>query len=188
MKREERLNTFKTELGLIIDPKVRTFVETCIENLPEYFFEIPASSTGKYHPQFSLNDGGLVRHTQCAVRILSELFALDMFRSLVEDRDYAIAALILHDGLKSGNPKQAYTVHEHPLLVSNFIMRLCKTKEDSDIAAKICPLIESHMGQWTTNKYSKITLPKPETHLQKVVHLADYLASRKIYDYFYGVI
>ena len=33
------------------------------------------------------------------------------------------------------------------------------------------------MGQWNTNSTAK--LPTPETQDQKVLHLADYLASRK---------
>ena len=35
------------------------------------------------------------------------------------------------------------------------------------------------MGEWSTDKRSSIVLPKPETEMQKMVHLADYLASRK---------
>ena len=46
---------------------------TLIELLPNYFFEVPASSTGKYHPEFALGDGGLIRHTKVAVRIAYEL-------------------------------------------------------------------------------------------------------------------
>lgn len=43
----------------------------------------------------------------------------------------------------------------------------------------IYDLIASHMGQWNTNDYVNIVLPKPKTQLEKFVHLCDYLASRK---------
>jgi len=40
--------------------------------------------------------------------------------------------------------------------------------------------IESHMGQWNTDKrYPSVVLPKPENKYQIMIHLADYLASRK---------
>lgn len=42
--------------------------------------------------------------------------------------------------------------------------------------------IESHMGQWNTSNKVKdkgIILPKPNDKYQEIVHLADYLASRK---------
>jgi uncharacterized protein (DUF3820 family) len=43
----------------------------------------------------------------------------------------------------------------------------------------IAHCIESHMGQWSTDKKSSVVLPKPEDVYQHFVHLADYLASRK---------
>ena len=37
------VNTFKNE-------DIREFALYCMENLPEYFWSIPASTSGKYHP------------------------------------------------------------------------------------------------------------------------------------------
>ena len=49
----------------------------------------------------------------------------------------------------------------------------------------IAGAVASHMGKWTTSKYSDIVLPRPKTDIQKCVHLCDYLASRKhlIFDF-----
>jgi len=187
MKNSEKLETFRTELNLISFPEVRKFTEKCVCNLPDYFFDVAASSTGKYHPKFSLGEGGLVRHTQIACRIANDLFNMEMFNKLFPEKCYAIAALILHDGVKHGNPKQAYTVHEHPNLASDLIMATAETDEEKKIALKICPLVESHMGQWNKNKRSRVALAKPSTPLEKFVHLCDYIASRKTFDYFYDV-
>ena len=41
---------FKKELEYIKSDKIRNACKEMIELLPDYFFEIPASSTGKYHP------------------------------------------------------------------------------------------------------------------------------------------
>ena len=53
--------------------------------------------------------------------------------------------------------------------------------EDDDLE-DIARLIETHMGQWNTDKREDIILPKPKSELGKIVHLADYLASRKDID------
>ncbi len=88
-------------------------------------------------------------------------------------------AIIMHDGLKKGNPEEEYTRFDHPLLVSKLIMENAKNlKMDIDNIRKMCSLIESHMGKWNTSKYSNIELPVPTTELQRYVHRADYLASR----------
>ena len=47
----------------------------------------------------------------------------------------------------------------------------------------ISDVISSHMGEWNTNQYSKVILPKPETKYQKFIHLCDYLASRKFLNF-----
>jgi hypothetical protein len=96
-----------------------------------------------------------------------------------DDKDLIIMALILHDGLKKGLPEEEYTRFDHPLLISKLIMENTKNLEmDIDDIRKMCMLIESHMGKWNTNKYSKVELPVPKTEMQRFVHRCDYLASR----------
>jgi len=88
-------------------------------------------------------------------------------------------ALTLHDGLKKGEKEEKYTRFDHPLLVSKLILsHASELNMDTYNVRKICSLIESHMGKWNTNKYSKIELPVPRNDLEKYVHRCDYLASR----------
>ena len=47
-----------------------------IEYVPDFFWEIGASSTGKYHPAFSQGEGGLVRHTKAVVAFANELLRM----------------------------------------------------------------------------------------------------------------
>ena len=68
-----KADIFKTELGYIKEDDIREKAIKVINMLPDYFFEVPASSTGKYHPSFSQGEGGLVRHTKAAVNIANEL-------------------------------------------------------------------------------------------------------------------
>ena len=72
---------FETELNYISDDKIRDSTRYLLEKLPDYFYTMPASTSGKYHPEFSLGEGGLVRHTKAAVRIAVELFRDNIFNT-----------------------------------------------------------------------------------------------------------
>lgn len=171
---------FLKEIPLIQTDNIRQFLEYCIANLPDYFFHVAASSSGKYHPEYALEDGGLLRHTKAAVWIANELFNLDMFKFTQEEKDLILVALFLHDGQKQGK-REGNTVFDHPIHAANFVKQ-CHIETDllnDDQMQLIYDCIATHMGQWNTAKYSKVVLPMPKTKYQKFVHLCDYLASRK---------
>ena len=179
MNKEE---VFKVELGYINDEKVKNACLEMIKLLPDYFFEIPASSTGKYHPSYALGDGGLVRHSKAAVRIGYELLQDpsigDKYTS--KEKDMMLMALLLHDGLKSGLEKEKYTRFDHPLLICDLIM---DSEEVLGLEVEeiefICDCIKTHMGNWTTDYNGVEILEKPKTKYQNFVHMCDYLASKK---------
>lgn len=188
MTEQEKTETFRLELNCIQNPDIKKFTESMIGRLPDYFFEVPASSTGKYHPSYALGDGGLVRHTKAAVRIAIELFrchtVTGKFSNIAQDK--IIAALILHDGCKSGIEKQTYTVARHPLEIVEFcdqqddVKGLIEEKDYSDIMNNIA----THMGEWTFDfKSKRKVLEEPTTGTQIFVHMCDYLASRKCLEF-----
>lgn len=182
----DKTNCFKKEINYIKDNNLKDDLKTLIKLLPDYFFEIPASSTGKYHPKFALGEGGLVRHTKVAVRIAYELLNNNIIgiKFTDRDKDLIIMALTLHDGLKNGLEHDKYTKFDHPLLISKYIMEnKDKLKMDIDDLRKMCSMIESHMGEWTYDNYKKKeVLPKPKTAEQRFVHMCDFLASKKFLD------
>ena len=186
MKKAEKIEIFKTEINYVKDSERKKDLKTLIGLLPDYFFEIPASSTGKYHPSFSLGEKGLVRHTKAAVRIAYELLNNNTVGAKFDakDKDLIIMALTLHDGVKSGLEHSKYTKFDHPLLVSKLIMENKeKLSMEIDDIRKMCSMIESHMGEWTYDNYQKKeVLPKPKTAEQRFVHMCDFLASRKFLD------
>ena len=180
---ENKSKVFEKELKLIKNETLRSFVETCLdEYVPDYFYHIPASSTGKYHPAYSLGEGGLVRHTKAAVKLAYDMLQLEQNKKFSYFSNQVIAALILHDSVKLGIGG-SYTVSDHPILAAEMIERANREKDYpiSQIEAGVLTsLIKSHMGQWNTDfKTKQEVLPKPETPLQQFVHLCDYLASRK---------
>lgn len=182
----KKLEILKREINYVKDSARRKDLKTLIGLLPDYFFEVPAASTGKYHPDFAQGDGGLVRHTKVAVRIAYELLENNTVGAKFsdKDKDLIIMALVLHDGVKSGMEHSKYTKFDHPLLVSKLIMEnKDKVSLEIDDLRKLCSMIESHMGEWTFDSYQqKEVLPKPRTAEQRFVHMCDYLASRKFLD------
>jgi succinate dehydrogenase flavin-adding protein (antitoxin of CptAB toxin-antitoxin module) len=175
---------FARELRLIGDLAIREFVEKVLLAVPEYFFIIPASSTGKYHPTYALGAGGLARHVRAAVWIAVELTRMEDYTP--HELDVVVASLLLHDCLKNGKENGGATLAEHPILMSQFI----KDKfpdEKLESLDEILSCIETHMGRWITNYKGEVVLKKPETRLQKIVHLADYIASRKQLEFNFNI-
>ena len=182
MKPAEKVAAFEKELPFIKGKDMREFATKSVEELPDYFFTVPASSSGRFHPSYALGNGGLLRHTRSALRIAHELFRMDMFKYLGQNgRDIVFTSLILHDGQKQGDGKGKHTVATHPLLQAE-AMRKSETRKliPSDDFDIICGNIECHMGQWNFDYTShKEVLPKPDSRIKNIVHLCDYLASRR---------
>lgn len=181
-----KTEAFNEELALIKREDYRSFAEAAVETLPDYFFKVPASSTGKYHPSYALGDGGLLRHTKAAVRIAIELFRLESLKYTDDEKDLIIITIILHDGRKHGIEEEKYTRADHPIICKEQIL-LNETLThmiDSESLILIVDSIASHMGAWNTDyKTKKEILPKPKTKMQHFVHLCDYLASRKCLEF-----
>lgn len=183
---KNKVDCFRKEIGYLRNKEYVESFKTLLNLLPDYFFEVAASSTGKYHPEFSLGEGGLLRHTKAAVRIAYELLEDSCIGDKYTERekDLMLIALTMHDGVKHGIPKENYTRADHPLLVSKLIQEHreeLKMKEED--VKLICSVIETHMGPWNTHPYTKEEiLPKPKDKYQNFVHMCDYLASRKFLD------
>ena len=180
----EKIEYFNKEYSYIKDNKKREDVKYLVNKLPDYFFKIPASSTGKYHPSFASSENGLVKHTKVAVRIAKELLdnpGLNNFKD--NEKDIIIMAIILHDGCKSGIVKENYTRFDHPLIVSQLIKEnrssLSLNDEEMDLLIRV---ISSHMGIWNKDYNGNEILPIPKDKYQRFVHMCDYLSSKKFLD------
>lgn len=156
-----------------------------VDIVPKYFWHVQASSTGKYHPQYALGEEGLLRHTCAAVRIAAAIINLDQYNGIFDDvdKDNIIVALMLHDTFKHGEEKDGkynpYSIHEHPLLAAEKVSE----RLDDEHKCVIANCIASHMGEWTESNRSHYVLPKPKTLEEQMVHLCDYLASRKFLEF-----
>ena len=173
---------FSDELSYIKSDRIRNACLEVIKNLPDYWFKVAASSTGKYHPEYALGDGGLLRHSKAAMRIGYELLINpaigDKYTS--DEKDLMLMALLVHDGLKLGMPEEKYTRFDHPILMAYYLMDLedILGLEVNEIEF-LGDVIKTHMGVWTTDYNGNEVLEKPKTKYQNFVHMCDYLASRK---------
>jgi 23S rRNA maturation-related 3'-5' exoribonuclease YhaM len=182
VKKMNKIEQFTNEINYIKDANIKESCKKMIELLPDYFFSIPAASTGKYHPAYANGDGGLLRHTKAAVRIANELLSDpnigDKYTS--KEKDLMIMSLILHDGLKLGKDEAKYTKFDHPILMANYLeenkTNLSLTDEERNFVENA---IKTHMGPWTTDYNGNEILEAPKNKYQNFVHMCDYLASRK---------
>lgn len=177
-----KVAVFEKELKYIKNESFKNDVMYLIDSLPDYFFEVAAASTGKYHPKYAQGEGGLVRHTKAAVKIAYELLADPAIGNKYTDdeKDLMIISLMLHDGLKLGKERSKYTKFDHPLLVGEFIKENKVNLNFSDEEINfLSDAIASHMGPWTKDYDGNEVLPYPKTKYQNFVHMCDYLASKK---------
>ena len=173
---------FKEELKQIKDESLKESLIKIINKLPDYWFTVPASSTGKYHPEYALGEGGLLRHSKVAMRIGYELLQDECIggKYTNHEKDLMLMSLLVHDGLKLGLPKEKYTRFDHPILMGNFIMdnqeEFNLSEEDANFMNDV---IKTHMGPWTTDYQGNEVLERPKTKYQNFIHMCDNLASKK---------
>lgn len=178
MKKSEH---FERELSLIKDPVLRDMTREYLDMwVPEYFWKIGASSSGKYHPIFSQGNGGLVRHTKAVVMFAEELLKMSSYAYMREEyKDYVICACIIHDTCKYGSEaemdKTAYA--EHAPNAANLFDMFCREVWVRPASELLLGAVRSHMGQWSTDKEDR-----PFTQIDRCVHMADYMASRSFID------
>jgi hypothetical protein len=169
-----KVENFKKELSLIVDPVIKSWVEKTLEIAPERFWKIPASSTGKYHPQCTNKEGGLIIHVKRVVYLADRLtFAWNIKE---QNRDIVIAACILHDISKTGKDSGAYIDYvNHPINAGiEFKKAVSGTGGVVDLVENC---IKYHMGLWTPDSIKK-PLNK-YTSLELVTYTSDYMASTK---------
>ena len=172
---KELLDNFETE-------EVRLYCEDMIENIPDYIFTMPSSTSGKFHNATQCLPHGQVYHIIMFGAIMNYRLVLkcnkEKFNNSIH-RDAMRCVPIFHDAVKCGWNGSKFTVHDHPMLAGTWVR---ETKVEHDIDDEIKELIarmcERHSGEWTSSKRSKVVLPEPETEMEILVHECDILSSR----------
>ena len=170
---------FEREIALIKKEDYRNFIKHYLDNVcPQYFWEIGASSSGKYHPQFSQGKGGLVRHTKAVVLFAEELLRMSSYMYMQEEhKDYVIMACMVHDTCKYGMSafdKNLYK--DHAKNASALVNEAWYDYFGINASEFFLSAIKCHMGQWSERE------DRPFTNIDRCVHMADYMASRNFID------
>ena len=175
------LKAFEDELKKIKNDDLRNITKELLTECSDKTATAPTSSTGKYHPEWSLGEGGLVRHSK-AVCVVAETFMKQMPAYDGEDWDVPYIAAMLHDCCKYTYPGQKWVHYEHPLLMAEKIRERAKN-ENEEISKKlnrIADCVASHMSRWDTNpKTGEKCGTTPETIEQWIVAMADMLVAQK---------
>lgn len=178
---EPFLNQFETE-------EMRFYCQDMVEQIPDYIFEMPSSTTGKWHNKTQCLPHGQIYHAVMFAVIVNYRLNLKYNKEKKfpdpKIRDAIRCTPWFHDALKCGDGTSQWTVHEHPLLAAEWV-RTAKVEHNIDDELKefIANLCAAHSGEWTTaRRGSKTILPEPQTEAEIFVHECDYLSSRNDID------
>lgn len=179
---------FENELLRISNNEIVAFTSLVLQNAPCNFFTHPASSTSRYHPQTSNGYGGLIVHTKQVFYIAESIMdtRLDLVRC---DRDIVLSSCLLHDIYKYANNESRYTVKNHGQKGVEFIEEIKAIKDYFSIYSekpywynKIMKCIHSHNGIFSPEYKGTFSVE------QSIVHIADYIASKKWCEFNVGVL
>lgn len=179
--RLEGLKEIEPYLKLISEQPIRDFTRKCLEAAPVYFWHIPASSSGKYHPSWAVQECGLLRHVVLTAYLADELS--HTFGLTSDEHDIAVAAALLHDTLKYGINYDVRYHDMHSYLPRNYFLKEKKIMLPIGMSQAnfkaIFDAVDTHMGSIATGAWNPVNRVIPQTLVEQVVHLADYVASRK---------
>ena len=156
MTEEQKVAVFQPLLNKFETEEMRIYCTEMIKQIPNYIFDMPSSTSGKYHNKTQCQPHGQVYHILMFAEILNYLLALkcnkEKFKS-PQQRDAMRCVPIFHDALKCGLEGGSWTVHEHPMLAGAWVR---ETQVEHDIEDKvkeaIARMCERHSGEWTTSK------------------------------------
>lgn len=167
----EKWRFFEKEVNFIESEDLRDFAKYALGQAPDYFWTAPASSSGKFHPQMDLGEGGIVRHTKAVMWFYEESLRLSSYAYQRDEyKDWGRIACLFHDV-----DKEVYKTHAQA--GADFVNARWFEFFGEDAPALLLMAMRGHMGQWSTDKADR-----PYTTLDRSVHLADYYASRPFID------
>ena len=173
---------FSREIEFIQSEDLRDFVRWFFdEKVGAWFWKSGASASGKYHPEFTKGEGGLVRHTRAVAMVCEELLRMSTYAYMKDTyKDYARVACLLHDTCKYGvgNNEDKNCYKSHGAIAADRVnFAWGEFGFDGNAPELLLMAIRSHMGQWVEERDDR-----PFTNIDRLVHMADYIASRSFFD------
>ena len=151
-------------ISRIVDEDFREGVIELATQAPEYFWTVPASTSGYHHP-ICRKEHGLWAHTLMVYTAAERL--VDSYEERFGvDPDHARVAALVHDMRKNGPPEQPSnkSVSDHDLRMATVV------RQHGAFPDEVVDAVAEHMGAWYDG-------PEPSSPLSELVHNADMLAS-----------
>ncbi len=176
----------------IEDGRIRNAVLKALSDYGYKLKYIPSSMSGRFHPRDERGKEGLLRHIEKVAWLVYQISLQLNYPALLKDA--LIGAAYFHDLGKVAETKVVQEVSYkgkkisrevrvmreikkkdfHPLASANLARKyLEKEGLDEETISVIEDLIKSHMSHWLPY------LPQPETEAEKVLAIADFIASRE---------
>jgi len=162
---------FEKELSKFYRDDYRALTIKMLNHVPKTFWTAASSRTGKNHPYDEYALAGKVLHTKRAFFFLLQIMDSAAGGAFGNDftpvnADQCMMAMLVHDTMVGSRA-------HGPAVLPYFMQRTSIfTDEERELMKFPLKISQTHMGRWGGN-YS------PRTFLQWIVHLADFLASRK---------
>ena len=189
---EHQKENFMLILKSIRDTGLRNFAcDFFAQEVPNYFWTMPASATGKHHPAFANGEGGLVRHTIIVCDMAKALSTRGNYRSV--DADSLLCACLMHDTFKFGElsdtPTASATVG-HASVAADRIYHFYQNWPGHNGVLNqeiydICYAVAMHMGQWSG--FTSLAMGNGDSgsarqKLAEILQISDLLSSQKFLD------
>ena len=165
----------------------RQYYLDMVEQIPDYIFTMPSSTTGKYHNATQCQPHGQLYHIFMFHSILEHLLRLKGNKerfATPEERDAMRCVPAFHDAVKCGWNGSQYTVADHPMLAKIWVLQ---TKVEHNIPEEyrkmIADMCESHSGEWNKDKKGEEIMSEPRNDRELFIHECDILASRPDIDW-----
>ena len=187
--------------SLITSPGIKRFTRNFLARVPEQFWEVPSSSSGKYHPPEDQGPGGLVRHVIKGLEVVVSEARLAQLTP--REQNQALSAFTLHDTFKNGVPWGENTDYTHGIIAAEQILASpCRINLQDREA--IAGAVRYHMSRWSylVDPWKKESFTRRElqgsldelaralyspSRIERVVQIADYWASRPNISFMPGV-
>ena len=186
MKNQNKFTVFEPMLTNFETDLMKNYFSDMVQEIPDYIYTMPSSTSGKYHNKTQCETYGQVYHAYMFSEILNYRLNLKGNKEKYNNpilRDCMRCVPVFHDAVKCGLNGSQYTVHEHPMLAHDWVLN---TVVEHDIVPKLKKLIAdmcaAHSGEWTSSKRSKIVLPEPKNDMELFIHECDILSSRNNID------
>ncbi|EGQ44305.1 MAG: hypothetical protein J07AB43_00710 [Candidatus Nanosalina sp. J07AB43] len=168
---DEEVRRRLPEVDAIYDEDVRrATIQYFRKCCPDYFWERPASASGKYHPPDERSSHGTWLHTKRVFNTyanLSESY-VEMRRITDHERACGKAAALIHDTFNYGWPSSGrdMTTSKHDVIASAVAAFVAP-----DMPEEVIHLVNSHMGPWGEGK-------TPQCEHERLFHTADMSAAQ----------